>query len=81
MKRTLVMKRLALLSVFASLLVYADHASRQPFPGNARVKFWSVQREASLRGCAFASQMQQASILHLLVIYLYPSQQADLLGT
>ena len=38
MKRTLVTKRLMLLSVFASLLVYADHASRQPFPGNARVK-------------------------------------------
>ena len=38
MKRTWVAKRLALLSVFASLLVYADHASRQPFPGSARVK-------------------------------------------
>jgi len=38
MSKTLVTKRLTLLSVFASLLVYADHASRQPFPGNARIK-------------------------------------------
>src|SRR5687767_12759470 len=38
MKKTLVMKGLTLLSVFASLWVYADHASREPFPSNARVK-------------------------------------------
>lgn len=38
MKKTLVTKRLTLLSIFASLLIYADHASRQPFPDNAPVK-------------------------------------------
>ena len=43
-----------------------------PFQATRGLRSRSAPKAVSLRVCVFASRMQQASILHLWVIYLYP---------